>query len=85
MGQIVFDTVSRSLLNDADRTLSIGSKRLLEEAHRIAKITPDNIFIGLDLNDKNYHDDLSTMIIIEFRDGQTYVKCHFDETDYLNK
>lgn len=84
MGRLIYDENTELLIKQSEYTLSEASRLLLQDAYSIVENTPNNIFIGVDLNDKRYHTDLSTMIISEVtEDKQIIVHQCLNEENYL--
>ena len=85
MGRLIIDKLTRSLILDKENTLSKGSLLLLEDAYRLSRITPSTIIISLDLNNKQYNDDYSTMIIAkEDKNGGLTVFQVMNEKNYIH-
>jgi hypothetical protein len=70
MGRLLYDSTAQYLIDNPKETLSEESVKLLEDAKYIAEITDKDIVICLDLNDRRYNKDLSTMVISEITDDR---------------
>jgi hypothetical protein len=65
MGRFITGGRSKNLIETKEYSLSQNSIKLLNYANYLVEKTKNNVFIALDLSDKNNNKDYSTLVVSE--------------------